>query len=292
MLQPSLLRRLAGAALLLLVGGLAAGPAHAHDFWIEPASFRPQPGERVPVRLRVGDHFPGDPVPRWPQRIERFAVTPGVPEAASEGEAPLPGVPETDPAGILTAGAPGLWVLVYDSNHASITLEGEAFERHLAEQGLERVSELRRQRGESAAPATEIYSRCAKALVAVGGKAGPGYDRLVGLPLELVPERDPAALAPGKDSEELPLRLLYEGKPLAGARVEARNPRASPEITETVAGRTGADGRVTLRLASPGMWLVKAVHMVPAPTASGADWESFWASLTFEAGGEPLTVRR
>jgi hypothetical protein len=31
------------------------------------------------------------------------------------------------------------------------------------------------------------------------------------------------------------------------------------------------------------VWLVKAVHMVPAPAGSGADWESIWASLTFKA---------
>ena len=30
------------------------------------------------------------------------------------------------------------------------------------------------------------------------------------------------------------------------------------------------------------MWLIKAVHMVPAPADSNADWASYWASLTFE----------
>jgi hypothetical protein len=37
-----------------------------------------------------------------------------------------------------------------------------------------------------------------------------------------------------------------------------------------------------LLLARAGAWLVKTVHMVPAPTDTGADWESLWASLTFE----------
>jgi hypothetical protein len=30
------------------------------------------------------------------------------------------------------------------------------------------------------------------------------------------------------------------------------------------------------------MWLIKVVHMVPAPAASQAEWASYWASLTFE----------
>jgi hypothetical protein len=35
-------------------------------------------------------------------------------------------------------------------------------------------------------------------------------------------------------------------------------------------------------LSKSGAWLVKAVHMVPARADAGADWESVWASLTFE----------
>ena len=46
--------------------------------------------------------------------------------------------------------------------------------------------------------------------------------------------------------------------------------------------RTDRNGRVTFALDS-GVWMIKAVHMVPAPPASGADWESFWSSLTFKA---------
>jgi hypothetical protein len=41
---------------------------------------------------------------------------------------------------------------------------------------------------------------------------------------------------------------------------------------------------VRLRLAAPGVWLAKAVHMVPLPPGEDAQWESTWASLTFELG--------
>ena len=50
-------------------------------------------------------------------------------------------------------------------------------------------------------------------------------------------------------------------------------------------GRSGADresaGRATFRLPHAGVWLVKAVHMIPFDGGK-ADWQSFWASLTFE----------
>jgi uncharacterized GH25 family protein len=146
---------------------------------------------------------------------------------------------------------------------------GPKFDRYLGEEGLERIRGLRKA-GEG--PVREIYSRCAKSLLRVGDGSS-GYDRALGLELELVPERDPYSLKPG---EALPVRLLYRGEPLDGALVIAL---ASPD--SKVSART-AGGRASLVLDRPGRWLVKAVHMVPAPEGSGAEWESLWASLTFE----------
>lgn len=249
--------RTAFAIILLL-----AGPAMAHDFWIEPSSFRPAPGERVAVRLRVGERMQGDPVPRNPDRIERFAAV------GPEGEAEVVGIAGSDPAGWTSPAGPGLHWIVFDSNHASLEQAGPKFDEYLGEEGLERIREMRRGSG----PVKEIYSRCAKSMLRVGD-GSTGHDRALGLELELIPEKDPYSLEPG---EALPLRLLYRGEPLDGALVVAM---ASPEAR--VAARTSG-GRVSLKLDRPGLWLVKAVHMVPAPEGSGAEWESLWASLTFE----------
>jgi len=57
--------------------------------------------------------------------------------------------------------------------------------------------------------------------------------------------------------------------------------QADPE--QKVSARTDASGRVSLKLSRPGTWLVKAVHIIEMPPDDKkADWESFWASLTFE----------
>ena len=42
----------------------ASAPLGAHDFWIEPTGFMADLGRVVGVKLRVGDDFHGDPVPR------------------------------------------------------------------------------------------------------------------------------------------------------------------------------------------------------------------------------------
>ena len=46
----------------------------AHDMWIEPATFLPENGQILAVRLRVGQDFLGDPLPRVPALINQFIV--------------------------------------------------------------------------------------------------------------------------------------------------------------------------------------------------------------------------
>jgi hypothetical protein len=251
----------------MLLAALGVPRALGHDFWIEPSSFRPPVGSEFPVALRVGEGFRGDPVPRDDRKIDRFVMV------GPAGESAIPGLPGTDPAGLARIERPGLAVIGYRSRRTSIELEAEKFEKYLTEEGLERVSKARVERGETGKPGKEVYSRCAKSLVLAGGGATSGFDRSLGFTLELVPEK--FLEKPG----ELPVRLLYDGRPLEGALVIAIH-RDEPE--KKISSRTGRDGRVRLLLTRAGAWLVKAVHMVPAPKDTGADWESLWASLTFE----------
>lgn len=248
----------------------AAAPLLAHDFWIEPSTFRPDVGATVGIALRVGEGFRGDPVPRMPGRIQRFVL------ASPSGESPVDGVEGQDPAGVARISEPGIQVVGYRSNTSRVDLEAAKFEQYLKEEGLEAIVAERARRGESAKPSREIYSRCAKSLLATGGGGRTGYDRELGFTLELVPEKNPYASPAGAP---FPLRLTYRGEPLAGTLVVALN-RGAPG--KPLSARTDGEGRVSFALGKPGAWLVKAVHMAPAPAESGADWESLWASLTFE----------
>ena len=259
-------RRSAAAALLLL----AASTAAAHDFWIEPTGFRPEVGSTVGVRLVVGQRFRGEVLPRNPAMIARFDFV------TDAGAVPIPGKAADDPAGSFRVDAPGLGVIAYRSLESAVSLEAPKFEEYLKEEGLESVIAARAKRGESAKPSRELFSRSAKSLIQAGGAGDAGFDRVVGLTLELVPEKSPYALGAGGD---LPVRLLFMGRPLAGALVAAL-PYDAPE--NRIAARTDRDGRVTLRPPKAGVWLVKAVHMVPVEDNPAADWRSIWASLTFE----------
>ena len=244
----------AAASVLLL---LLTVPAAAHDFWIEPSTFTPSPGQLVAVRLRVGERLQGEPVPRRSARIERFFAR------SAAGEFDVHGRDDRDPAGVLTVRDGGTTVVAYRSRPARTELEAPKFERYLREEGLEFVIEQRKARGESGKPGIEVYSRAAKALLHGGG--GPVTDRALGLRLELVRSGSH-------------FQVLFEGEPLRGALVVAlrRGAAGSP-----VRLRTDSAGMVRFPTLRRGEWLVKTVHMIRADAAANADWESLWASVTF-----------
>jgi hypothetical protein len=245
----------------------------AHDFWIEPSRFDPPLGTATALRFMVGDGFDGDPVPRPGSRLVRFAAV------DAGGERSVAGVDGVDPAGFVVVERPGWLAVGYEGNAAWHELDAARFERYLAEEGLERIRRQRAVRGDSERPGRELFARSSKTLLRPPGDRSPTTPPRLGLPLELSPETDPHTLTPG---EILPLRLLYRGVPLPGVRVVAM-PRAEPSAAHS--GRTDAAGRVRLPLDRSGVWLIKAVHMEPAPATSGADWLSWWASLTFEIPG-------
>jgi len=250
-----------------------AVPLLAHDMWIEPMTFAPESGEIVGVKLRVGQDLLGDPLPRDSKLFRDFFVL------DAEGRKPLVGRDGSNPAGFLRVPAPGLLIIGYNSHPSAVELTAEKFNQYLKEEGLDAVAALRARRNETNAKAHELFARCAKSLVLSGSAAETQSDKALGFTLELVAEKNPYALHAG---EELPVRLTYENHPLAGALVVAMN-RLNP--SEKLSARTGQDGRVRFHLHPGGMWLIKAVHMIPASAGSNAEWSSFWASLTFEPGG-------
>jgi hypothetical protein len=205
-----------------------------------------------------------------------------------EGEHDLRGHWERSPAGLARVDGAGLRILCYRSRRHPSVLPAAPFRSYLEERGLQHVIAARRETGATDAPGRELYSRCAKALFRVGPGASNGeaesdvrFDRRAGFPLELVPASDPTRARPG---DRLSFVLLHRGDPLAGALLRAVSKGKPGEVQEV---RTDEEGRARIEIDAPGTWLISAVHMVGAPPETGADWESFWASLVFEIPRPP-----
>lgn len=231
----------------VLLIALFAVSARAHDFWIEPTTYRPAGGETVYLSLRVGESFAGDPVPRSSRRIESFTMR------DAGGEREVEGIENGDPAGMITAGKTPA-VIGYHSRFSEVELPREKFESYLRKEGLDNRISVK-----TDGVQRERFARFAKSML-VGRTDGKPF----GWRFELV----------AVDANRF--RALYEQKPLAGTLVFALS-----RDGRQMSARTNAKGLVSFDL-PPGEWLVKTVHMVPAPADSGFQWESLWASITFE----------
>lgn len=98
--------------------------------------------------------------------------------------------------------------------------------------------------------------------------------RPFGLPLEIVPLSDPMKLEKG---QVLKVRVLFDGKPLAGAALLADyvNDSAGPSV------KTDAHGVAAVRLRSAGLNVIKVSHSRPRTDRSEADEDGFAATLAF-----------
>lgn len=223
---------------------LACAPiAGAHDFWIEPSTFRPKAPSTVTTTLRVGEDFAGETVSRRTERIESFVVR----DAA--GERPVPGFEGRNPAGVVRIDRDGAAVIGYFSKPYPHEISRAKFEQFLREEGIEGVHS----KGDG--DQREHFQRFAKSVL--GGTDAPA----LGWPFELVVEGNV-------------VRALYQQKPLANAQVAARS-----RDGQHVVARTDGNGAVQLDLGK-GVWLITCVHLVPA--RGDHDWESLWGSVTLE----------
>jgi hypothetical protein len=204
------------------------------------------------------------------RRIEIFV------DSGPDGRRPVVGLDGADPAGAVRADAVGTHVIAYGSNRAFTEVPAVEFEQYLVEKGLELVAAQRARQRAGSAKVREAYSRHAKTLVRVGTQGGELVDHAVGLRLELV-AAEGLVSAPTRAARSF--QLLYDGRPLAGVLVVAFRPGTADDELKV---RTDAAGRARFQLPSAGVWRIAAVHMIPATAGIAAEWESLWASLTFE----------
>jgi uncharacterized GH25 family protein len=269
------------AVALTMSATLASGTALAHEFWLAPSTYAGTPRRVVEIGALAGTGFRGERLPWSPPHcvrlVARAANMLDLARAASIGDATWARFAPADDGGTM---------LAFESKFTPTELPAAQFDAYLKDEGLTGPLDARR-RSPAGMPGRERYRRCAKAWLS--GRDPARAIRPVGLPLEIVPQ-----VPPGTDAQ-LPLRILWGGRPLAGALVKAwraplgdgGNP-ADGATRDPVGlawqGRSDSRGQLIVPVAAPGEWIVSVVHMVPCRETSEADWESTWASLTFEGG--------
>ncbi len=255
---------------LLLFGAVAA---HGHDMYIMPGTFFPSKGDTITAGFHVGDSFPESEVGGRLDRLRNPRLT-WKTGAASFRNLRTDG--NRDLADVEVAGSGNL-IAAVNTVPTLIELDPAKFTEYLKSEGLSEVIAWRAQHGESAKPGKERYSKYAKAIL-LSGAANGFANHAVGYMIEIIPEADPYSLKPG---EFLPIRVLFRGKPAADLQIESAWAAQTGRKT-TVVGRTGSDGRLRVPLPATGLWRIRTIKMERCAEPAVADWESSWASLTFE----------
>lgn len=131
--------------------------------------------------------------------------------------------------------------------------------------------------------ASERYSKHVKMILQVGDVATETYSTLLGYPIEIVPQANPAELKPG---DTLRVLVMADGSPAADQLVYAsyagfHTHDDSGGHQEAVHTRTDDNGVAEIEIVRPGRWYVRLIRMLPV-TQEGVDYESNWTTLTFE----------
>ena len=253
----------------------------AHEFWATSVQWAVAPGARITLLANVGGVFPAADSFTVPERVASVRFVGPVTDIAVAP--PYRREADSLAADVTAPSTAGTYVGVFAIKPRTAEKSAAVFEEHLKHQGLKQVAAERAARGETAKAVRERYSRYGKTLITVGsGGDRSAATRPLGLKVELIPLVDPTTLAAGS---RLRVRLLLDGKPLPGALAGAiyAGAKATPDswpLTATTDGR----GEAEFLLEHRGPWLVRAVTMQRRENESGpdaADWETYWASLTF-----------
>lgn len=135
-------------------------------------------------------------------------------------------------------------------------------------------------KGRDEVPGAEESGRYLKYAVLLRESLKAPLQPLPGQVLQIVPLK--AALPQHKD-ESMTVRVLFNGKPVAGAKV-TRDYVTDPEARPLVTGR---DGTVTLRVRNDGLNVITAAYDAPPDDAAKAAKTGLFASLAFAIRHKP-----
>lgn len=254
--------------------GLVGTSVRGHDTWLIPDQFDVTPKSTVTLDMTSGMEFPKLDVAPKPERVEsaKCRLAGKTFDITNKSAAPnsLQFRAELADVGVAT-----FWVKLPPR---SIELKPDQVKEYLDE--VDAPEALRKQWSEMKPQRwRESYTKHPKTFARVGE---PQLDRSwaepAGMFLEIVPENAPTAVKVGDD---FAVRVLKDGKPFAGFSLNAV--AAGEPKGETK--KTDSDGRVTFRLSKQGRWLLRGTD-IRRSSQPETDWESDFATLTFEAKGK------
>lgn len=280
----SFLRRWLPAASVTAALLVVVRVADAHDFWLVPDAFHIADGATFEVRGQTSSRFPTSESAVAPRRVAEARVLSGwddvrVTDVSTAGTSLML---RHRPSGA------GQRIVAVSLVPTTLRAFGPGFKRYMELEGAADLAARYERQGilPKTDSITRRYAKYAKTLVQVGAAGPRAFSRVVGHPAEFVPLRDPGSLRAG---DTLPVRLLYNGQPLADMHVHAGVSRDSA-APKDLSLATDAQGVARVPLERAGLWNVRTLHIVPSVAGSGADWDSHFVTLVFTVGAGHSTA--
>jgi uncharacterized GH25 family protein len=258
---------------LLLVG---AAIASAHDMFVQPERFFVEENKEVLVRVLNGTFSKSENSIARVRVRDISVVSPAGRAQVDTSDWSVAG--DTSTFRVRTGG-PGTYVLAASTRPSVIALAAHDFNQYLRDDGVPDILAARRRAGRLETPARERYSKHVKALLQVGGVRTAQFATELGYPAELIPLENPYSLRPGSSFS---VRTLVDGRPVANQYVlyGGRTPNGARIAPRSARSDSAGVARVALR--GRGTWYVKFIHMAPVEGDTTVDYESKWATLTFQ----------
>ena len=270
-------------ALFTAIGALIAVPAIAHDFWLQPREFALAAPRPLILAVLIGH---GPDRQHWPvgndHVVQFVSFGPG---GKTDRKSELT-LQSGTVDGLLRLPQPGTYLLAFQSTAAGSDLPAIRYNGFAQAEGLTIPLTQRARARQTSANGRELYTRRAKAIVQIGPidpRQGALVTKRLGMTLEIVPEVNPLALAPG---QSLPVRVYFEGRPLSGALVKLTNLAA--DATPVELHRSDAEGRAIFNVPQAGNWLINVIWSIPLANNSAADYRTVFSSLTFGYPVKPM----
>lgn len=252
----------------------------AHEFWLQPQKFFYSIRDVAYIRFFVGEHFSGT---NWNGNKDKVKLLVHFDPSGISSDLSARLSDNLGDSLSLPLKDEGTHMVIFNSTNSFIKLEAEKFNEYLKEDGLDNTALYRIAQKEDTLAGREYYQRSVKTLIQVGESPTNRCTNPTQLPLDIIPRENPYMIPVRKSGmgiEKVRFRVLFKGEPLENALVKIWY-YSRPNQVAIETARTNKRGWVTTDRHS-GPFLVSCVHMEKATRDTIADWQSYWASLSFE----------
>jgi hypothetical protein len=254
----------------LLINAILAIQIYMPNIWIDAKQFRIKAGEKASVQIfhreKIRDVAysvkKADLVKATLQ--SKKAVTDLMPMFTGQGSTIEFSAPDE-----------GTYLVGVRSIPAMIELSADSINAYAKDNDLEDVKYARISKQQLEKGAKVMASWYAGVLLQAGATPDETFRKGSGYPLEIVPEKNPYGMKAG---EKIRFTILWNGKPLFGARVIVRITADNNTGIQHI--YSGKDGVIEVPLGSTGTWVVNVAKMVPSRNPD-ADWQAYQSSLSF-----------